>query len=422
MDIGLDVGLAYRRVLQHRIDAKTMALVADRITSAYKKALVEYGTSMGMFASECTSESMTQRILDSIHASGASKSNFLNRIKEVYGAKGTDSLENAYMDVFLRPEFEDDVVALQRVANEIEMMNLRTFVRRAQIFFEAYGASRHPDFKDEAEAMRRTFERHAVNQRPPAGLLPWCVRLELSRVALIEKNMQVSTIFRKLMQHFPKLYILYTDDNAEEVAMRVYFGEDVFRRASVVDQFVVHDFLHAKLLKVVIRGVDGIISATVMKDFVPRTVEQPDGSMKVVRKHIIRTQGTNLTAILHHNAVDPHKTASNSVLEVQELYGIHAARMKLIQCLREMSGTDINIKHYTLIADTLTANGFVSNIERGGVAESNPGNTLLSISYSHPIQTITEAGLNNEESLVHTNISSALMMGSTPNVGSNYNG
>jgi DNA-directed RNA polymerase II subunit RPB1 len=116
------------------------------------------------------------------------------------------------------------------------------------------------------------------------------------------------------------------------------------------------------------------------------------------------------------------KTASNSILEIQELYGIHAARMKMIQCLREMSGTDINIKHYTLIADTLTTNGFVSNIERGGVAESNPDNALLSMSYSHPIQTIAEAGLNNEESVVHSNISSALMMGTSPNVGSNYNG
>jgi hypothetical protein len=64
----------------------------------------------------------------------------------------------------------------------------------------------------------------------------------------------------------------------------------------------------------------------------------------------------------------------------------------------------------------------VSNIERGGVAESNPDNALLSMSYSHPIQTIAEAGLNNEESVVHSNISSALMMGTSPNVGSNYNG
>jgi len=171
----------------------------------------------------------------------------------------------------------------------------------------------------------------------------------------------------------------------------------------------------------VIRGINGIISAKVMKEFVPRTIEQSDGSMEVTRKHIIRTQGTNLTDIINHRSVNISKTHSNSIIEIQELFGIHAARMKLIQCLREMSGTDINIKHYSLIADTLIYNGYVSNIERGGIIESNPDNALLSMSYSHPIQCITDAAMTSDTSVVHTNISSSLLMGTTPNIGSNYN-
>ena len=234
--------------------------------------------------------------------------------------------------------------------------------------------------------------------------------------------MQVSTIYRKLLEHYPQLYIVYTDDNAQDIVMRIYFHKDIFKRDTVIDQFTVHDFFHSKLLKIVIRGIDGIISASVLKEFVPRSIEQEDCSIKVIRKHIIRTHGTNLMSIINHRAVDIAKTTSNSILEIQELYGIHAARMKLIQCLREMSGTDINVKHYTLIADTLTYNGYVSNIERGGVQESNPGNALLNISYSHPLQTITEASLAREESTVHSNISSSLMFGTTPNIASNFNG
>jgi hypothetical protein len=44
------------------------------------------------------------------------------------------------------------------------------------------------------------------------------------------------------------------------------------------------------------------------------------------------------------------------------------------------------------------------------------------MSFSHPIQKITEAALRNDESMVHTNISSSLMLGTTPDIGSNYNG
>lgn len=422
MNIGLDIGLGYKNILKYKLDIKMFDLIADRIVSTYKKSLIEYGSSIGMLASECTSESMTQRILDSIHASGASKSNFLNRIKEVYGGKSTDQLGDPYMDVFINEEYTGDVGAMQRIANEIEMMNLKTFVYRAQVFFEGYNQTVHPDYKKESKMIIDSFEKHSINKQPPANLLNWCVRLELSHTVLIEKNMQVNVIYRKLLERYPQLYIVYTDDNAQDIVMRIYFHKDLFKRDMNIDQFAIHDFFHSKLLKTVIRGIDGIESASVLKEFVPRSVEQEDGSIKVIRNHIIRTQGTNLSSIINHRAVDVTKTSSNSIQEIYELYGIHAARMKLIQCLRELSGTDINVKHYTLIADTLVYNGYVSNIERRGVQESNQGNALLNLSYSHPIQSITESSLQGETSSVYSNISSSLMMGTTPNICANFNG
>jgi DNA-directed RNA polymerase beta' subunit len=310
---------------------------------------------------------------------------------------------------------------MQQIANQIEMMNLKRFVTRAQIFHEEYKNTVHPDYVDESKDMVRSFEKHFINSKPPSGLLPWCLRLEFSHAALIEKSMQVSMIYRKLMEQYPLLYILYTDDNSKNITMRVYFHRDLFSKSGVVDQNVIYTFMKTKLLKTLIRGIDGITSAMVLKEYVPRTIVQEDGSMKVIRKHIIRTSGTNLSELMKHQSVDVSKTSSNSILEIQELYGIDAARNKLIQCLREMSGSDINIKHYMLIADTLTYNGYISNIERSGIQESNPNNALLCMSYSHPIQAVTEAGINNETSFVSTNISSSLMMGTVPEIGSNYN-
>jgi DNA-directed RNA polymerase II subunit RPB1 len=422
MNMSIDMNLCYKNIFDKKIDAKLMTLIADRIIFTYKKSLVEYGTSIGMIASECTSESMTQRILDSIHASGVSKANFLTRIKEVYGGKKTEQLGDPYMDIFVKDEYSDDISTMQQIANEIEMMSLKTFTTRVQVFFESYKNIVHPEYKDETKTLFGSFEKHFVNQKPPTNLIKWCVRIELSHSTMIEKTMQISTIYRKLTEQHPLLYIVYTDDNAEKIVMRIYMQKDLFKKDTTIDQHTIHEFIHSKLLKTVIRGVEGIQSAVVLKEFVPRSVEQPDGSMKVIRKHIIRTSGTNLKEILNHSMINLSKTSSNSIMEIQELYGIDAARMKLIQCLRELSGSDINIKHYTLIADTLTFNGFVSNIEKSGLEESNAGNPLLSISFSHPIQKITEAALRNDESVVHSNISSSLMLGTTPDIGSNYNG
>jgi DNA-directed RNA polymerase II subunit RPB1 len=422
MNMSIDMDLCYKNVFDKNIDQRLMELIGEKIIMTYKKSLIEYGTSIGMIASECTSESMTQRILDSIHASGVSKANFLTRIKEVYGGKKTEQLSDPYMDIFVKEEYSDDLSTMHQIANEIEMMTLKTFTTRAQIFFEYYKEIIHPEYKDEIKTIFNSFEKHHVNQKLPQNLIKWCVRLELSHSTMIEKTMQINTIYRKLIEQHPLLYIIYTDDNAEKIIMRIYMQKDIFKKDINIDQEHIHEFVHSRLLKTVIRGVEGINSAVVLKEFVPRSIEQSDGSIKVIRKHIIRTSGTNLKEILNHSLLDFSKTSSNSIMEIQELYGIHAARMKLIQCLRELSGSDINIKHYTLIADTLIFNGFVSNIEKSGLEDSNVGNALLSMSFSHPIQKITEAALQNDESVVHTNISSSLMLGTTPDIGSNYNG
>lgn len=419
--ISIHASIHYKKMFNLKFDIKMMDLLINKICNTFKASLVEYGTSVGMIASECTSESMTQRILDSIHASGVSKSNFLTRIKEVYGAKDTSQLSDPYMNIFIKEEYENDLSKLQDIANEIEMMDLMKFVDRAQIFFEDYKNIVHPNYISEINSLFVPFEKHNINMNPPNNLVKWCIRLQLNHEILIEKNMQANMIYCKLKENFPQLYIVYTDDNTDMIVMRIYMQKNLFKKESTIDQYVIHDFLHSKLLKLVIRGINGISAAKVEKGFVPRSVVDDDGSIKIVRKNIITTTGTNLADIINNKYVDAVKTTSNSILEIQKLYGIHAAKMKLIQCLREMSGVDINVKHYMLIADTLTYNGFISSIEKSGLEECNPNNALLSVSYSHPLQRLTDAALNNDMSVVKTNISSSLLMGTTPDIGCNYN-
>ncbi len=420
-NISINVSLSYKKLMKLGFDLKLIDLTIEKICNMFKTSLVEYGTSIGMIASECTSESMTQKILDSIHSSGTSKGNFLSTIKEVYGGKTTAQMAAPYMNIFIKSEYEDDLSKIQEIANDIEMMDLVKFVDRAQIFFEEYKKIEHPGYKHEITAIFDVFEKHNINMHIPSNLIKWCIRLEFNHETMIEKNMQIATIYRKIKKQFPMLFIVYTDDNTEHIIMRIYMQKDLFKKESVINQFTVKEFLHTKLLKIIIRGIIGITSASVKKNFVPRSIVSEDGSIKVIRKHIIQTTGTNLSDITNNKYIDTSKTTSNSIFEIYELYGIHAAKMMFIQRLRELSGSDINIKHYMLIADVLTFNGYISNIEKSGLSADNTDNALLSISYSHPLQTIADAALNNDHSLVNTNISSSLMMGTTPNLGSNYN-
>ena len=416
----IHLNLAYKKIVEKKIDLKLLQLIVEKICFTFKESLIEYGTSIGTLTSECTSESMTQRILDSIHASGVSKANFLTRTKEVYGAKETSKLSMPYMDIYVQPEYASDVSKLQEIANNIEMMDLKKFINRAQIFFEEYKKIIHPNYKDENNTIIKVFEKHNLHLKVPNDLIKWCIRLEFNHDTLIEKNLAFDAIYIKLREVFPTLHIVYTDENAEKIIMRIYMRKVMFKKIQFIDQHTIHTFMHQSLFKTVIRGIDGIISANVEREYVARSYTDEDGSVKTKKISIIRTNGTNLSDIVDNPYIDATNTTSNSIMEIAELYGIHAARQKIIIELRNMIA-DPDYKHYMLIADELTFTGKVTSIEKVGFDERNINNALSSMSYTHPIQKAVDAALNNRMSTVYSNVSSSLLMGTTPNICANYN-
>ena len=418
--MSIDTNLSYKCILEKNIDVKILDLIIQKICFKFKESLIEYGTSIGTIASECTSESMTQRILDSIHASGVSKANFLTRTKEVYGAKETSKMSMPYMDIYVKKEYENDISKMQEIANNIEMMNLRKFINRTQIFFEDYKRIIHPNYKDENDTVIKMFEKHNPNLKVPSDLIKWCVRFEFNHGMLIEKNLSFTMIVIRLKELLPLLHIVYTDENSEKIIMRIYMRRSLFKKVQHIEESTIISFVHSTLYNTVIRGIDGIISANVEQDYVARSYIDEDGSVKTKKISIIRTNGTNLSDIVDNPFIDAHNTTSNSIMEIAELYGIHAARQKIIIELRNMIA-DPDYKHYMLIADELTFTGRVTSIEKVGLDERNINNSLLSLSYSHPIQKVVDAALNNRFSTVHSNISSALMMGTTPDICANYN-
>jgi len=421
INISIDITLNLRRIIDNNVNSKMMTLITNKICYTFKESLIEYGTPIGTITSECTSESMTQRILDSIHSSGVSKGNFLTRIGEVYGAKNTKKLSNPYMDIYVLPEYENDITKLQELANDIEMMNFKKFITRTQIFFENYKQVIHPNYKDENVNLIQMHEKHNPKQKIPSDLIKWCIRLELSHEILLEKNVSLRSIYIKLKEVYPMLHIVHTDENTVNIIMRIYIRKPLLKRIQYIDHNVINTFLTESLLKTIIRGVDGVISANVMQDYVARSYIDTDGSVKNKKISIIRTSGTNLGDIVDNPMIDPIHTTSNSIMEIAELYGIDAARQKLIIELRNMI-SDPDYKHYMLIADELTFTGVLTSIEKVGLDIRNINtNSLLCISASHPMQKVVDAAINNRKSVTHESLSSSLLIGSTPNYCANYN-
>jgi len=110
-----------------------------------------------------------------------------------------------------------------------------------------------------------------------------------------------------------------------------------------------------RILKAKIKGVKGI----------KRVIVQKRGD-----EYMLLAEGVNLKAILKVRGVDPYRTYSNDIHEIEKVLGIEAARTMLI---REMMGVlmeqglDVDIRHVMLVADMMTRNGAVRQIGRHGV-------------------------------------------------------
>lgn len=402
-------------LIKRGINNEALDVIILSIKNTYSKSLISYGTAVGIIAAQSISEPMTQMVLDSHHNSGvaSTKKKGMFRVKEILGARPTDKMKAPSMTLQVLHEYRKNKIKVQEIANHIEMLNLRRFVRGWQIFFEKYGNPVHPSFKHEQDLIKE-FEKYNIHVKPPSDLANWCIRFSLDKSKLIEKQMKIETIYYRIRQKFPATYIVYSTNNDSNIIMRIYIRNIISKKAQIsTDQMIE---LTNDILDTVIRGIKGIRAAYVQES--PRTEIKEDGSLSSETNYCIFTDGTNLEEVLENPYIDPNTAQSDSVLEMFEIFGITAARQKIISELKhQVEGS--SHRHYTIYADEMTFTGNITSIDRYGSAKRE-SSILLRISDASPIAVIEESAINGYVDDL-SGVSAPILVGKNPNVGDLYN-
>jgi DNA-directed RNA polymerase beta' subunit len=407
-------------LLQKGITDYALDIIIKRIRETYGKALVSYGTAIGIIAAQSISEPLTQMVLDSKHYSGASstKKRGMFRVKEILGArptykKGGKGMKAPSMLLNVLPEYQHNKAKVREIANHIEMLSVRRFSTSMQIFFEKYGEPVHPVYKHEKKIIKE-FEKYNVNIKAPGDLANWCIRISLSRSKLIIKQMKMETIYHKIRSNFEFSHVVYTTDNADEIIMRIYVRNIIAKKAHITVKQM--KGLADNILDTVVRGITGINAAYVEES--NRSTLQADGTIKKEKFYQIFTDGTNLEEILENPFIEKHTAQSDSILEIYEVLGIEAARTKIIDEMY-IQVSSASYRHYTIYADEMTFTGMVTSVDRYGSAKRN-SSIMLRISDASPIGVIEESAINATSDNLQ-GISAPIMMGKNPRVGDLYN-
>ncbi len=290
----------------------------DRIVSlaidTYEKSLIDPGEPIGTVTAQSIGEPGTQMTLRTFHYAGVRELNVtlgLPRLIEIVDARKTPS--TPIMEVYLDEEHRYDLEKAKEVARRLEYTRVENVVKEVEedLFTNSIRIILDPEMLEDK------------------GLTPQKVFEAIKRLNVGETVMEDE----------------YT------IVVQLKETADISYMASKRD----------KITNARVKGVSGIKRAIIQS----RKTE--DGK----EEYVIITDGSNLAQALKIKGVDPTRTRTNNITEIEEILGIEAARRAIIDeimnVLREQ-GLDVDVRHVYMVADIMTRTGRVRQIGRHGVS------------------------------------------------------
>ena len=134
--------------------------------------------------------------------------------------------------------------------------------------------------------------------------------------------------------------------------------------------------------------------------------------------YCINTAGVNMAEVLDLPYIDRYSVQTDSFLEMEETYGIVAARSMIISGLLALHQKNI-YAHAAIYADEMTFTGHITSIEKTGLGQREKTNVMLRMSFQYPNQTLEEAAMEGYTNEI-SGISAPLMIGRVPDLWSSY--
>ncbi len=290
-----------------KLTEEELDLILRRVLEEYEDSLVEPGEAVGTVAAQSLGEPSTQMTLRTFHYAGVR-------------------------------EF-DITLGLPRL---IEIVDARR--TPSTPIMVIYLDERHRHDREKALEVAQRIEYTTIEnviKSIELDLATFTIVLELDPEILENKGLTVDHITRALQRLKGEVGVDgYT----------VYFTP-----ANVTDLIKLRK-IRDRVLGLKLKGIKGI----------RRVVVRKEGD-----EYTLVAEGSNLSAVLNVDGVDPTRTTTNDIHEIAEVLGIEAARNAIInEMVRvlEEQGLDVDIRHIMLVADIMTMTGKVRQIGRHGVS------------------------------------------------------
>ena len=327
------------KIIAKRLSLEEAEKVIELAAQQYISSLMEPGEAIGTVTAQSIGEPGTQMTLRTFHYAGVRELNVtLGLPRFIELVDAKKTPSTPIMYIYLKDEYKNDREKALEVARKIELTTVDNVTLEVSTDF---------------------YTNSIMIRLDPEFLEDKGVSVE-----------QVANVLKKygdvrISDEDPYMVIISTNES------------DVFRLEK----------LKNKILKTRIKGIKGIKRAIVR-----RTGDE----------YVIVTDGSNLRSVLKLREIDPYRTYTNNIKEIEEVLGIEAARAALI---REMAnvlkeqGLDVDIRHLILVADMMTYTGTVRQIGRHGVTGEKES-VLARAAFEITARHLLDAAARGEEDLL----------------------
>jgi len=370
------------------LNHESIVYLLKTIEMQYNKAIVSPGEMVGIVAAQSIGEPTTQMTLNTFHFAGvASKSNVTRgvpRIEEILSLSAHPKKPST--TIFLREGEQKDRLKAQELMYTLEHTNLRSVTTSVSICFDPDNLNTliekdkviMEEYKKFQEMLEGCGGISMGNKK--SAMSKWIIRFELSREAMLEKNISMGDIHFAIKHSYKDgVECIYTNTNSDNLIMRVRLTKLLkHNKKKSLDQsdeiYMLKNLQENLLNNVILRGVKNIPKVTIRK--IPNYMVLEDGNYIPVEIWVLDTIGTNLSDLLTLTDIDVNRTFSNDIQETFKVLGVEAARQTIANELSEVlefDGTYINSHHIDLLCDRMTATKKMVSIFRHGINNDDIG-------------------------------------------------
>lgn len=220
--------LSSKRVLKDwRLTEAALDWVLGEIETRFYHAKVNPGEMAGVLAAQSIGEPATQMTLNTFHYAGVSAKNVtlgVPRLKEIINVAKTPKTPG--LTIYLQEEVSGDADIAKLVHSMLEFTVLGDVVKLTEIYYD-------PDIKNtciekDREFVKDYYDLSDAMDEDLRRLSPWVLRIELNQTVFFDKKMKMNEIVREINNEYGNdLNVLVTDDNADELVVRVRVVNDV---------------------------------------------------------------------------------------------------------------------------------------------------------------------------------------------------